>query len=267
MKNRFSKLMEKDGFYIILFICVCVVAVTAVGVSRKNLDKEKKDNLSKMEDFIILDEKKTEPSLEIAKMEKEIIMDRQASKIVEEEEELEELEKEQELAEENEDKAKEDEEETDLEFIEDESLPINFNTNEGMAVPVDGKIGMDFTMDSLIYSETLEEWTSHRGIDILSKENQEVKAALAGEVVEVYEDPLWGIVIIIDHGNGFMTKYANLSNKEMVKEGSKVTKGQVISKVGNSASIEMMEKAHIHFEVIKDGVNMDPKNYLPTLSR
>ncbi len=113
----------------------------------------------------------------------------------------------------------------------------------------------------------MEEWTSHKGIDILAKEGGgEVKAALSGEVVEVYEDPLWGIVTIIDHGNGLMTKYANLSNKEMVKEGFKVTKGQVINRVGSSASIEMMEEAHIHFEVIKDGIHVDPKDYLTNLS-
>ena len=100
----------------------------------------------------------------------------------------------------------------------------------------------------------------------MAQEGEEVKAALSGEVVEVYEDPLWGIVIIIDHGNGLMTKYANLDTEEMVKEGLRVNKGQVINRVGRSASIEMMEEAHIHFEVIKDGVNVDPKDYLPISS-
>ncbi|NMB27031.1 MAG: M23 family metallopeptidase [Tissierellia bacterium] len=256
MKNRFSKLIEKDGFYIILFICVCVVAITAVWASRKNLDKEE-NQLSKAEDFIIIDDRKSEPSLEIARMEKDLMMDREISKVVEEPEEQDEQE---------EDTIIEGEEEKDLDFVEEEAPPVNSNTQEGMTMPVDGKIGMDFTTDNLIYSETLEEWTSHKGIDIFAQEGEEVKAVLSGEVVEVYEDPLWGIVTIIDHGNGLMTKYANLSTGEMIEEGFKVTRGQVINKVGKSASIEMMMNPHIHFEVIKDGVNVDPKDYLPVSS-
>ncbi|HZJ82389.1 MAG TPA: M23 family metallopeptidase [Clostridia bacterium] len=257
MKNRFSKIMEKDGFYIILFICVCVVAITAVWASRGNLNKEKEDNLSKAEDFIIMDEKELEPSLEIARMEEDLIMDKEMGKMAEESEEQEEQE---------ESTLMEDEEETDLDFVEDENPPAIPSVEEGMMVPVEGKIGMDFTTDGLIYSETLEEWTSHKGIDIFAQEGSEVKAVLPGEVIEVYEDPLWGIVIIIDHGNGLMTKYANLSTKETTKEGLKVTKGQVINRVGKSASIEMMMEPHIHFEVIKDGVSADPKDYLPMLS-
>ena len=265
MKNRFSKLMEKDGFYIILFMCVCVVAITAVWVSRRNLDKEKEDNLSKGEDFIIIDDKDLESSSEIARIEKELMMDREMSRAIEELQELEEVEEEDEEETEK-DRTKEDGEDVDLEIVDDESIPVISNIEEDMIVPVDGKIGMDFTTDSLIYSETLEEWTSHKGIDILAKDDQEVKAALSGEIMEVYEDPLWGIVIIIDHGNGIMTKYANLSNKDMIREGTKVNKGQVINKVGKSAPIEMMMEPHIHFEVIKEGVNVDPKGYLPTLS-
>ncbi len=72
-----------------------------------------------------------------------------------------------------------------------------------------------------------------------------------------------GIVIILDHGNGLMTKYANLSTGDMVQEGSQIGKGEVIGKVGKTASIEMMMKPHVHFEVIKDGISVDPKEYVP----
>ena len=54
MKNRLGKLIEKDGFYIILFICVCVVAVTAVLVSKRNLTEKNKDNLNLKRKILLL---------------------------------------------------------------------------------------------------------------------------------------------------------------------------------------------------------------------
>lgn len=257
MKNRFGKLIEKDGFYIILFICVCVVAVTAVLTSKKNLDKINEDKLSKVEDFVIVDEEKEEPSLEIARMEEELIVEE------EETEEIEEVELEEaEEAELNE----EVEEEVTVEPVPEEiETTANSNNVETMIAPVDGKVGGKFTTDNLVYSSTLDEWTSHKGIDIFAKEGTEVKAALSGKITEVYEDDLWGIVILIDHGEGLMTKYANLSTSEMIEEGVRVNKGDVISKVGKSAPIEMMMESHIHFEVIKDGICVDPKNYIAGL--
>ncbi|NLJ98002.1 MAG: M23 family metallopeptidase [Tissierellia bacterium] len=249
MKDKFSEIFKKSGFHIILFVCVSVLAITGVMAARGNFNKKKEDNLSKKEDFVIVSEE--EPAMEIAQMEKST----EETDGTEEEE---------------------DDQDGDLDFVEEEEPesepepeqqePKSSTSTGEMIAPVDGKLGDDFTKDNLIYSETLEEWTSHNGIDILAQEGQEVKAALSGEVLEVYEDELWGIVAIIDHGNGLMTKYANLSTMEMIKEGNRVEKGTVISKVGNTAAIEMIMEPHIHFEVIKDGVNVDPKDYIPAFS-
>lgn len=250
-----KKFMEKNGFHIILFICVCILAVIATMVSKEN-KKDENEEISKTEDFTIVDEEKTEPSMEIAHMEEFIPEDylkrRYEETLVEKEEEEEEEEEEKQ------------EEEEEFKFVIEEKEP---SENMLMISPVDGTIGTVFTTDSLVYSKTLEKWTSHKGIDILAEEGTEVKAALSGTIMEVYEDKLWGIVIIIDHGEGFMTKYANLATKDMVVEGQKVSKGEPISKVGNTAAIEMMMTPHLHFEVIEDGVNIDPIEVLPAFSQ
>ncbi len=253
MKNRLKRMIEKDGFYIILFICVCIVAITATIVTKGNIQEDKKDELSKGEDFLIVDEGSTEPSMEIAQMEdiihEEYLRKRHTETIGQTEE----------IEEENKDK------EEDLEYVADEEPePLE---DEYMLPPVDGKLGTAFTSNSLIYSHTLEEWTSHKGIDIFAQEGSEVRAALSGTIMEVYEDELWGIVIIMDHGEDLMTKYANLSTKDMVKEGQKIGRGEIISKVGKTASIEMMMEPHIHFEVIKDGINIDPMKASPAFSQ
>lgn len=254
MKNKLTRLIEKDGFYIILFICVCVVAVTAVTASRKNLSIRNEDKLSEMEDFIIIEEEiepGPEPYIDRAQELESRSLDEPDEEEAEETMAI------------TDDGEIENENREDLEFVEEQTVTIN--NEEEMMAPVEGKVGNDFTRDTLVYSETLEEWTGHKGIDILAAEGTEIVAALSGKVLEVYKDELWGIVIIIDHGDGLMTKYANLSTGEMVQEGITVNKGDVISKVGKTASIEMMMESHIHFEVIKDGINIDPKNYIPAL--
>ena len=131
-----------------------------------------------------------------------------------------------------------------------------------MVAPVNGSIGTAYTQDNLIYSETLEEWTAHRGIDIMADEGTLVVAALSGTVQEVYDDPLWGKVVIVDHGNDLLTKYANLSETISVQEGVKISKGDVIGKIGKTAKIEMLMKPHLHFEVIENGISVNPSKYL-----
>lgn len=130
------------------------------------------------------------------------------------------------------------------------------------SIPVEGEIVRSFAKDSLIYSDTLEEWVTHLGIDIKAERTTVVKAAEAGEVVAIKNDPRYGLTIVIEHVNDFKTVYSNLLTTEFVKEGEKVKKGQTIGTVGNSASFEIVDEPHLHFEIIKDGENVDPSIYL-----
>ena len=181
MRNRLINLMEKDGFYIILFICVCIVAVTATMVTRDNVQKTKEDKLSKVEDFIIVDEENSEPSLEIARMEEMIPEEHLREEYVGEVGEAEET------VEETEEDHEDEDMEEDLDFVLDQE-PEPLKDKVEMIMPVEGNLGATFTTDSLIYSDTLEEWTSHKGIDIFADEGTQVNAALSGTIMEVYED-------------------------------------------------------------------------------
>ena len=251
MKKRILSLMEKDGFIIFLFVCVFMVAIGTVFVSTRDLTGSK-DNKEENELVIIEDDMATQS----ANVEEDIdqIKEEVSEEVVENEEVREEVV-------ENE----EDVVEVAVINTEEKEAPVEDSdfvkeNNKTFILPIDGSIITEFTKDTLIYSETLETWTGHSGIDISAKEGTIVKAAMDGTVKEVFEDKLWGTVIIIDHGNGYETKYANLAIKDMVKVGTKVKKGDSISKVGKTASIEMMMEPHLHFEVIKDGKNIDPRS-------
>lgn len=128
--------------------------------------------------------------------------------------------------------------------------------------PVDGEILRDFAMEELIFSETLDEWTVHQGIDIKADRTTVVKAAEEGTVVAIKNDPRYGLTVIIEHENGFKTIYSNLLTTEFVVEDEKVEKGQSIGTVGNSAVFEIADEPHLHFEMLKDGEYVDPKLYL-----
>ena len=128
--------------------------------------------------------------------------------------------------------------------------------------PVDGDIIRDFAVESLIYSETLQEWTTHTGIDIKAEKTTVVKAAETGTVKTIKNDPRYGLTIIIEHENGFQTVYSNLLTSEFVVEGEKVEKGQSLGTVGNTAAFEIADEPHLHFEITKDNVQVDPNIYL-----
>lgn len=130
------------------------------------------------------------------------------------------------------------------------------------AYPIEGEKTREFSMENLIYSETLEEWTTHQGLDIKADRTTVVKAAETGTVVAIKNDPRYGLTVIIEHENGFKTVYSNLLTTEFVTEDEKVEKGQSIGTVGNSAVFEIADEPHLHFEMIKDGEYVNPTVYL-----
>ncbi|MBR3249568.1 MAG: M23 family metallopeptidase [Clostridia bacterium] len=128
--------------------------------------------------------------------------------------------------------------------------------------PVEGDIYKDYSMDSLVYSDTLQEWVTHRGIDIQANASDEVKASASGTVKSIKNDPRYGWSITIEHNDGFSTVYTCLREVNIVKEGDKIEQGEVIAKVGNSGVFESADGSHLHFEMIKDGGYINPEMYI-----
>lgn len=129
-------------------------------------------------------------------------------------------------------------------------------------MPVEGEISTKYAKDSLIFSETLQEWITHLGIDIKAAKTTVVKAATDGKVESIKNDPRYGLTITIVHDNGFKSVYSNLLTSEFVEEGEEVKSGQSIGTVGNTAAFEVADEPHLHFELIKDDERIDPTAYL-----
>lgn len=136
------------------------------------------------------------------------------------------------------------------------------NKELSFAKPVEGEIVREYAKENLIYSETLQEWTTHMGIDIKADKTTIVKAAEEGTVKSIKNDPRYGLTIVIEHSNGFQTLYANLLTSEFVVEGEKIERGQSIGTVGNTAIFETADEPHLHFEILKDSIQVDPGIYI-----
>lgn len=128
--------------------------------------------------------------------------------------------------------------------------------------PVEGDIIKEFASENLIYSETLKEWVTHNGIDIKAEKACIVKASSEGTIKSIKNDPRYGITIVIEHTNGYVSVYSNLLTAEFVKEGEKVKQGQTIGTVGNTSAFEIADEPHLHFEILKDNKYLNPSEYI-----
>ncbi|AFJ02029.1 peptidase, M23/M37 family protein [Methylophaga frappieri] len=97
----------------------------------------------------------------------------------------------------------------------------------------------------------------HDGLDFAGKEGSEVLSAADGIVAWAGMRGGYGGMVEIDHGNGYVTRYAH--NKTLkVKAGNRVKKGEVIALMGSTGR---STGPHVHYEILKDGKPVNPYNY------
>ena len=130
------------------------------------------------------------------------------------------------------------------------------------ASPLEGEIVAVYAMDALSYNATTRDWRTHDGIDLAAEAGASVCAAAEGTVYTVYEDETMGHTVVIRHQDGYVTCYASLGEDVAVAPGDKVTLGQKIGTVGNSALLESALGDHIHFSVTQNDEPVDPQAFL-----
>lgn len=131
----------------------------------------------------------------------------------------------------------------------------------------DGKLALKFADKNLVYSKTLKQWTTHPGIDIAAKEGTSIKAVLGGKVETVEKDAWLGYKVVIAHDNDCKSVYANLKDPDSVKKGQAVNAGDVIGKVGKTALSECEDDPHLHFEFYQKGKTLNPELLINNLTK
>lgn len=266
---------DKKGFYIVLTLCIAIIGVTAALITSKNISSSKNytddgmvsddlaGNISNEESSIsaLLPsdlEVSVKPQAEEPKPTSKATPDKQESKATAEPKATE---KPKEPAKTTDPSKKSDSQKASAD--KDEAQPVSASDSKKFSMPVFGDVSFEYAQDKLVYSKTLNEWRAHSGIDIKADRGTPVKVVADGVISEIKNDPRLGVTIIVDHLNGIKTVYANLANGDMVTPNQKVKQGEVIGAVGNTASFESAEPAHLHFEVLKNNKNVDPSSYLP----
>lgn len=97
----------------------------------------------------------------------------------------------------------------------------------------------------------------HYGIDFNCRKGTEIQASGKGVVVSAGQQAGYGKCVVIDHGYGFKSRYAHMSSIE-VKKGQTVDRGHLLGLVGSTGD---STGDHLHYEIEKDGVKVDPIQY------
>lgn len=259
-KNGVLEFLDKKGFYIVLILCIAVVAGTAVYVTSQKAANDRKYNAER----IIPEDSDSDSAADVAGS---VSTPTQASSVASDDNKV---------ASNDTTKATEKNNSTTKPTVTPTPKPKTVtpvdkaSTSKNTAtakvdfsMPVSGSVTFDYSAEKLVYSKTLDEWRVHEGVDIAAEKGAAVKAAADGVVSEIKHDPGYGIIVVIEHKNGLKTVYANLATDDVVSPNQKISKGDVIGTIGTTAAFEASEPSHLHFEVLKDNENVNPSSYIP----
>ena len=149
--------------------------------------------------------------------------------------------------------------------VEVAAKPAEEPADTTVVLPLRGETVMPFSMDELVYSETMGDWRTHNGVDIAAEEGATVVAAASGKVTSVINDYWMGSTVTIACGDHYELTYASLAHPS-VSAGDSVRAGDAIGSVSASALQEEALGPHLHFSVTRNGVLMDPAVYLSKTS-
>jgi len=135
--------------------------------------------------------------------------------------------------------------------------PDNMPYTGSFALPFGTNIIKDYSDGEMVKSATMGDWRVHNGVDFAGEMDQQVLAIQSGTVKRVDSDPLWGVVLTVDHGCGIIARYCGLSENSTPKQGQEVRKGESIGVIAQ-VPCESAEGVHLHLETTVNGKIADP---------
>ena len=138
----------------------------------------------------------------------------------------------------------------------------SISSDKECVMPCNGEVGTEFSLDALVFSQTMDDWRIHTGVDIKGEQGEDIVSIKNGTVQDVYYDEMMGYTVSVKHMDGAISVYSNLENSIAVSAGDKVSAGDVLGQIGCSAMLEGEEDPHLHLEIIKDEAHIDPIEYI-----
>ena len=222
-----KKLLEKDGFYLALFACICLIAIGGVWFTKNNVEELTSNDL-----FVNnTNENSKKDDEEVHLIEKETDKEESIPTSTESKENL----------------------ATAKQKQENKITKLNF---------LGTKVVREYSEKEPSYSKTLDLWEVHKGLDISAEQGHEVKSLLDGKIVNVFKDDEHGISVKVESANNIVVVYSNLNEKTNVKKGQEIKEGQILGVVGNTTSVESEDGTHVHVEAFKGEESIDPMTLL-----
>ncbi|MCI1945318.1 M23 family metallopeptidase [Clostridium luticellarii] len=231
--NKAANFFKKEGFYVILFICLCIVATVALLTARNNKNQ----------------------SAELQKQRNEAIEQKQVKQTAK-------ADKNSSTSYDNALQVKK-AGQANANAQKETSKEVSNSMSTSFQKPVEGVIARGFSEDP-VYWDSTGTYRPNLGYDIQTDLGKPVFAAMDGKVEAVNTATQDGVEIILDHQNGLKTVYSNLDPNVKVSVGKIVKKGTVIGIVGKTTLRSAYEKYgnHLHFAVIKGKEFADPGKYI-----
>ncbi|MBC8062630.1 MAG: M23 family metallopeptidase [Clostridiaceae bacterium] len=242
-RNKTSNFLKKEGFYVILFVCLCIVATVAAIVARNSkvfngqppvaiVDRTAKPANNSVEN---------KPSVP-----NNVQVPNNATQV----------------------KDTPIEQKKTTAPVANKPVPVVQTTAKpilSFVKPVSGTLLLGFQALAQIEptdSSTIQSIETVNGMYINCKIGQDVFSSESGVVVDSKSAINYGQVLTIKHDNGYKTVYGNLSETQKVKVGDKVVRGQKIAAVGKTSnhypSYKALNDGFIYFQVLKNDVPVDP---------
>lgn len=241
-KQKVKEFFGKEGFYVVLFLCLCLVAtVTAISykVSNSNKVQTEVTKSNDNSDVSANSGDKSEVTSEIQNAER-VANDKKQEKV------------------------------TDEATTTETAKAVTASTDVKFNKPIDGQLLRGYTYPKPVRVDDKNQRTI-RGIDIEAKVGAEVKAAADGIIESVGDNGVEeGMTVVVIHANGIKTKYTNLDSEVALKKDDKVTLGTVIGKVGLTAKIYNKEEfgEHLNLQVLNNkNEQIDPLKYFEYSSK
>ena len=139
---------------------------------------------------------------------------------------------------------------------------LHFTPENGLVWPIEGTVLLDYSMDSTIFFPTLQQYQYNPAMVISGTVNDKVYFVARGKITNIETNEVTGCTVTQDIGDGYTAIYGQL--KELNFEvGDMVESGQVVGYVSEPTKYYSVEGSNVYFQVLKDGVPVDPEEILP----
>lgn len=142
-----------------------------------------------------------------------------------------------------------------------EKMDLHFSGENTLALPVIGKVLVNFSMEEPVYFATLEQYRLSPAMVIGVTEGTDVAAMWEAQITDITHSNELGNLVTMSFGDGYECIYGQLEDLQ-VSVGSYVQKGDIIGKVAAPTKYYSVEGANLYLELLKDEVPVDPMSYM-----